>query len=178
MRSVDDSCLSNSTVYWRLCCLALQTSRVLWYITTPQQIFVEWMKEWMNDSRTLMLPVITSERIFDLSNNMCHFIRTDSTLSPKLKNGWGIILLWYYTNYRDGRSVYMKLTILASGILRKPRKSNAILVMKHSISKVKRLKFQYYSHFLLDYLARNFASLILLRHIEDEQRFENQSVKD
>lgn len=109
---------------------------------------------------------------------MRHFIRTDSTLSTKLRNGWGIILLWYYTNYRDGRSVYMKLTILVSGILRKPRKSNAILAMKHSISKVKRLKFQYYSYCLLDNLARNFASLILLRHTEDEQRFENQSVKD
>lgn len=63
-------------------------------------------------------------------NGMCHFIRTDSTLSTKLRSGWSIILLWYYTNWRDGRSVYMKLTILASGILRKPRKSNAILAMK------------------------------------------------
>lgn len=60
----------------------------------------------------------------------------------------------------------------------KPRKSSAILATNTLISKVKRLKFQYHSHCSLDNLARNSASLILLRRIEDEQRFENQSVKD
>lgn len=51
----------------------------------------------------------------------------DSTLPIKLKAGWDGI------NWRDGRCLYLILTILDSGILIKPKKSNALKYLSEKI---------------------------------------------